>query len=59
MLAGQPAIAETIDVLNELHKTHCARFPQGPRSFVPAGELTLDATIDHLLEVITQTVNPR
>jgi len=58
-LTDERGIAENIDFLNELHKTHFMRYPVQSSRPVPNPETTADQTVDHLIFAITQVVNPR
>lgn len=58
-LEDDAMITKNIDVLNELHSTHYSRYPQHRSSPIPAGELILDTTVNHLIDTVTQTINPR
>jgi hypothetical protein len=58
-LPDDVTIAENIDLLNELHSTHYSRYPQHRSKPIPAGEVILDSTVDHLIDTFTQTINPR
>lgn len=58
-LQDDPTIAQNIDLLSELHSTHYTRYPQHRSSPIPAGELILDSTVNHLIDEFTQIINPR
>ena len=58
-LQDDRTIAENFELLNELHSTHYSRYPQHRSSPIPAGELILDTTVNHLIDRFTQTINPR
>lgn len=55
----EPALAENIDLLNELHSTHYTRYPQNRATPVPDATTIIDATVDHLIFTFTQSINPR
>ncbi len=57
-LQDAPGVADNIDVLNELHLTHYTRYPQH-RAKVPDASVIADSTVDHLIFIFTQTINPR
>lgn len=58
-LAYDPAIAENIDILNELHSTHYTRYPQNRSIPAPDATTIADTTVDHLIFTFTQSINPR
>jgi hypothetical protein len=57
-LADEPTISTNIDFLSELHKTHYSRYPQHRASPVPDASVIADCTVDHLIFIFTQTINP-
>ena len=57
-LQSEPSVAENVDLLNELHKTHYTRYPED-RATVPAADNIADSTVDHLIFTFTQSINPR
>jgi hypothetical protein len=58
-LADEPSVADNIDHLSDLHFTHYTRYPQDRQSTVPDLSAIADSTIDHLISVFTQSINPR
>ncbi len=58
-LEHDSTLAENIDFLNELHRTHFMRYPSRAAGAVPNPEVIADQTVDHLLFEITRVVNPR
>jgi hypothetical protein len=58
-LPNEPTVAESIDVLNELHLTHYTRYPQNRATPVPDASTIADSTVDHLIFIFTQSINPR
>jgi hypothetical protein len=58
-LQDDPTITNNVDVLNELHSTHYSRYPQRRSSPVPAGDIILDSTVNHLIDACTRSINPR
>jgi hypothetical protein len=58
-LPDEPGVAGNIDLLNQLHLTHYARYPQDQRSATPEASLIADTTVDHLILTFTQSINPR
>src|SRR5438270_489035 len=57
-LADKPGIAENIGLLNELHFNHYTRYPQNPSMPVPDASIIADSTVDELMFVFTQVINP-
>jgi hypothetical protein len=58
-LPDEPSVADNIDVLNELHLTHYTRYPQDRATPVPDASTIADSTVDHLIFIFTQSINPR
>ncbi len=58
-LLDTPGVAENIEILNDLHLTHYTRYPQERASAVPDASVIADSTVDHLIFVFTQSINPR
>jgi hypothetical protein len=58
-LSDESGVAENVGFLNELHRTHFMRYPAQPSRPVPNPEVIADSTVDHLIFVITQSINPR
>jgi len=58
-LSDEPSVAENIDLLNELHFTHYTRYPQHRTTPVPDASVIADSTVDHLISIFTQSINPR
>ena len=57
-LAEDRSISDNLEVLNELHLTHYTRYPQA-RSKVPDASTIADTTVDSLIFIFTQSINPR
>lgn len=58
-LPDAPGVKDNIDLLNQLHRTHYTRYPQGGCSSIPEASAIADGTVDHLIFTITQWTNPR
>jgi hypothetical protein len=58
-LADRPDVRKNVELLNELHITHYARYPQDPSRSVPNATVIADNTVDHLIFAFTQSINPR
>src|ERR1700684_1716800 len=61
-LQDEPSITENIDCLIKLHFTPTTRYPQEPTApvlKVPDLSGIADTTVDHLLLIFTQSINPR
>jgi len=58
-LLPNPAIADNINQLQELHFTHYTRYPQEPSSPVPDLSSVADETVDYLFSHFTPIINPR
>jgi hypothetical protein len=58
-LQDDPAISQSIEILNELHSTHYSRYPQHRVGPIPAGEAILDSTVNHLIDTFTRMISPR
>jgi hypothetical protein len=58
-LQDEPSVANNIDVLSELHSTHYSRYPQNRTTPVPDASIIADSTVDHLIFIFTQSINPR
>jgi hypothetical protein len=56
-LPDEPGVAQNIDLLNELHENHYARYPQDRT--IPTPESIADSTVDHLISAVTRSINPR
>jgi hypothetical protein len=54
-----PDVAENVALLNELHETHFTRYPQSRSKPVPSADIIADNTVDYLIFMTTQAVNPR
>jgi hypothetical protein len=54
-----PDISENIDLLNELHLTHFTRYPQSRSKPLPDASTIVDLTVDYLIFMATQAINPR
>jgi hypothetical protein len=57
-LSDDQSISENIDILNELHLTHYARYPRSQPAPVPDASIIADSTVDHLISVFTASINP-
>lgn len=57
-LKDEPNLAENIDILNELHRSHYSRYPQHLAN-VPDVSNVADATLEHLIATFTPSINPR
>jgi methylglyoxal synthase len=58
-LPDATGVKDNIDLLNQLHRTHYTRYPQGGCSSIPEASAIADGTVDHLIFTITQWTNPR
>jgi hypothetical protein len=58
-LPDESKVADNLDLLNQLHLTHYTRYPQDRSTAVPDASVIADTTVDHLIFIITQSVNPR
>jgi hypothetical protein len=58
-LADNAGVEENIGFLNELHKGHFMRYPKHLSGPVPNPDVIADQTVDDLIFMITQVVNPR
>jgi hypothetical protein len=58
-LRDEPEIAENITLLNELHFGHFTRYPQHRTKPIPDASIIADSTVDHLIFILTQIINPR
>lgn len=58
-LPDEPGVAEHIDILNELHRTHYTRYPQPSATRIPDASVIADSTVEHLISTFTQSINPR
>jgi hypothetical protein len=58
-LAEDRSVAENLEVLNELHLTHYSRYPQTETTLVPDASTIADSTVDDLIFIFTQSINPR
>lgn len=58
-LSDRPDVKESIELLNQLHLTHYTRYPQDRHGPVPDASTIADRTVDHLLLVFTEAINPR
>jgi hypothetical protein len=54
-----PDVAENVALLNELHETYFTRYPQSRSKPVPSADIIADNTVDYLIFMTTQAVNPR
>jgi hypothetical protein len=52
-------VARNLHLLNELHFTHYTRYPQDRSTPVPDASVIVDNTVDHLIFIFTQSINPR
>ena len=57
-LPDQPGVADNVALLNELHLTHYTRYPQERGNSVPDASIIADRTVDHLIFIFTQSINP-
>jgi hypothetical protein len=55
-LADDSNVATNISLLNQLHATHYTRYPQDRA--VPDASVIADTTVDHLIFIFTQAINP-
>jgi hypothetical protein len=55
--ADDPDIESNISFPNQLHATHYTRYPQDRP--VPDASVIADTTVDHLISIFTQAINPR
>jgi len=58
-LPDEPGVAENIDILNELHRTHYTRYPLRPATRIPDASDIADSTVEHLISTFTRSINPR
>jgi len=58
-LVEDRSIADNLEVLNELHLTHYTRYPQTRATSVPDASTIADTTVDDLIFIFTQSINPR
>jgi hypothetical protein len=58
-LRDDPSVAENIDILNELHLTHYTRYPQHRATPIPGASVIAGSTVEHLISMVTQSINPR
>ena len=58
-LPDDPSVAYNINLLSELHFTHYTRYPQDQAGPVPDLSAIADSTVDHLISIFTQSINPR
>jgi hypothetical protein len=52
-------IQDHLAVLNELHETHFARYPQNRGTPLPDPTVIADTTVEHLISTFTRSINPR
>ncbi len=57
-LPDQPGVADNVALLNELHLTDYTRYPQERGNSVPDASIIADRTVDHLIFIFTQSINP-
>jgi hypothetical protein len=58
-LTDEPGVERNIDLLNQLHLTHYARYPHDRGTAVPDASAIADTTVEHLIFTFTQSINPR
>jgi len=58
-LRDEPRVAGNIALLNELHASHYTRYPQPRATPIPDASVIADDTVDHLIAIFTQSINPR
>jgi hypothetical protein len=58
-LIDEPGVIENVDLLNQLHLTHYARYPQNRPGALPDASIIADGTVDHLIFAITRAISPR
>jgi hypothetical protein len=56
-LPDAPGVKDNIELLNQLHDGHYTRYPKD-RS-VPDVSVIIDSTVDYLINVCTESINPR
>jgi hypothetical protein len=56
-LTDESSVADNLSLLNQLHLTHYTRYPQDRA--VPDASIIADTTVDHLISICTQSINPR
>jgi hypothetical protein len=56
-LKDEPEIRDNVDLLNALHETHYARYPQN--GIIPSADVIADGTVDHLMTELMQMIYPR
>jgi hypothetical protein len=56
-LLDDPAVAENIELLNELHLTHYTRYPQQRTTQIPGASVIAASTLDRLISIFTQSIN--
>jgi hypothetical protein len=58
-LEDDPTIRKNLEILNELHLDHYTRYPQERDLPVPDASVIAETTVDHLISIFTQFINPR
>jgi hypothetical protein len=58
-LEPEPNVAINLHLLNELHLTHYTRYPQDRSTPLTDASIIADSTVDHLISIFTQIINPR
>ena len=58
-LPPAPGVADHIEILNELHRTHYSRYPQQSARPIPGAQDLADSTVDHLITTISAVVYGR